>query len=70
MMNGRLTKDNGSKVLNGEELAMELISVISVSYGIALQNLLAAMKDHASVSEAAIHTLKIVYPNLLSVAYY
>ena len=41
--------------------------MLSVNYGIALQQLLAAMKDHVSVNEAAVRTLKIVYPNLLSV---
>ena len=41
--------------------------MISINYGIALQHLLAAMKDRASVNEAAVQTLKIVYPNLLSV---
>ena len=55
------------KSLTGEELARELISVLSVNYGIATQHLLAAMKDHASVNEVAVRTLKIVYPSLLSV---
>ena len=55
------------KSLTGEELARELISVLSVNYGIATQHLLAAMKDCASVNEIAVRTLKIVYPSLLSV---
>ena len=55
------------KSLTGEELARELISVLSVNYGIATQHLLAAMKDRASVNEVAVRTLKIVYPSLLSV---
>jgi len=41
--------------------------VLSVNYGIATQQLLAAMKDRASVNEVAVRTLKIVYPSLLSV---
>ena len=55
------------KSLTGEELARELIAVLSVQYSIGTQQLLAAMKDRASVNEVAIRTLKIVYPNLLSV---
>ena len=42
------------KSLTGEELARELISVLSVNYGIATQHLLAAMKDCASVNEVAV----------------
>jgi len=56
-----------AKSLTGEELARELISVLSVQYSIGTQQLLAAMKDRASVNEVAVRTLKIVYPNLLSV---
>ena len=55
------------KSVTGEELARELISVLSVNYGISTQLLLAAMKDRTAVNETAIHTLKVVYPNLLSV---
>lgn len=56
-----------AKSVTGEELARELIAVLSVQYSIGTQQLLAAMKDRASVNEAAIRTLKIVYPNLLSI---
>ena len=55
------------KSVTGEELARELISVLSVNYGISTQLLLAAMKDRAAVNETAIRTLKVVYPNLLSI---
>ena len=47
------------KSLTGEELAKELMSVLSVNYGIATQHLLAAMKDCASVNEVAVQTLFI-----------
>ena len=56
------------KSLTVEELARELISVLSVNYVIATQHLLAAMKDRASVNKVAVRTLKIVYPSLLSVS--
>ena len=55
------------KSVTGEELARELISVLSVKYGISSQLLSAAMKDRAAINETAVCTLKIVYPNLLSV---
>ena len=55
------------KSITGEELARALISVLSVSYGISTQLLLSAVKDRATVNETAIHTLKVVYPNVLSV---
>ena len=55
------------KSVTGEELAREIISVVSVKYSIPSQLLLAAMKDRAAVNEMAVHTLKIFYPNLLSI---
>ena len=55
------------KSVNSEELARELVSVLSVN-SISSQLLLAAMKDLAAVNEMAVHTLKIVYPNLLSIS--
>ena len=55
------------KSFTSEELARELISVLSVNYGISTQLLLAAMEDRAAVNETAFHTLKVVYPNLLSI---
>ena len=71
-MNGRLYKEliwlqMVVKSVIGEELARELISMLSVNYGISSQLLLAAMKDGAAVNETAIRTLKIVYPNLLCI---
>ena len=56
-----------AKSVTSEELVRELIAVLSVQYSIGTQQLLAAMKDRASINEAAIRTLKIVYPNLLSI---
>ena len=55
------------KSVTGEELIRELISVLSVNYGISTQLLLAAMKDRAAVNETAIRTLKVVYPNILNI---
>ena len=55
------------KSVTGEELARELISVLSVNYSISTQLLLAAMKDRAAVNKMAVRILKVVYPNLLSI---
>ena len=43
-----------AKSLTGEELARELISVLSVTYSITSNSLLAAMRDGASVNNVAI----------------
>ena len=56
-----------SKSLAGEEIARELISVLSVSYSIRQNDLLAAMRDRASTNNVAMHTLKIVYPLVVDI---
>ena len=56
-----------AKSLTGEELARELISVLSVAYSIISNSLLAAMRDGASVNNVAIQTLKIVYPLVIDI---
>ena len=56
-----------AKSVSGEELARELISVLSVTYGIRSNMLLAAMRDGASVNSVAIRTLQVVYPLLIDV---
>ena len=53
------------KSVNGEELARELISVLSVSLGIESHNLLVAMRDGASVNTAAMRIVAVMYPKLL-----
>ena len=56
-----------AKSLTGEELAQELISVLSVTYSIVPTLVVAAMRDRSSVNNVAIRTLKVVYPNLIDV---
>ena len=56
-----------SKSLSGEEIARELISVLSVSFSIGSSDLLASMRDRASTNNVAMQTLKIVYPSLVDV---
>ena len=56
-----------AKSLTGEELARELIHVLSVNYSIRPEQLIASMRDRASVNNVAMKTLSVVYPNLLDV---
>ena len=56
-----------SKSLTGEEIARELINVLSVTYHIRSGNLLATMRDRASSNGVAIRTIKVVYPGIVDV---
>ena len=56
-----------SKSMTGEELAREIISTLSTSYGIESNRLVASMRDRASVNSVAMATLKLLYPSLLDV---
>ena len=51
-----------SKSLSGEEIARELISILSVNYGVQSTQLLGAMRDRASANNVAMQTIKVVYP--------
>ena len=53
-----------SKPLMGEEIASELINVISVTYGLHSKHFLGVMRDQVSTSTVAMQTLKIIYPSL------
>ena len=52
-----------AKSLSGEEIACEIISVLSTSYGINSDRLLACMRDGAAANGVAVRTLSILYPN-------
>ena len=56
-----------SKLLAGEEIARELINVLSVTYSICPINLLAAIRDRTAINNVAMHTLKIVYPLVVDI---
>ena len=56
-----------SKSLTGEEVARELISVLSITYGIRSNHLLAAMRDRASTNNIVMQTLKIAYPSIVDI---
>ena len=55
------------KSLSGDEIACEIISILSTSYGIESNRLLACMRDGASTNGVAVRTLAILYPNMLDV---
>lgn len=55
------------KSLNAEELARQIISAVCVTLSIENNNLVAVMRDGASVNAAAMRTLKIIYPKALDV---
>jgi len=54
-----------TKSLAGEEVAHELIQVLSVNYSIPSNYLIAAMRDRVSVNSVVMKTVKIVYPKYL-----
>ena len=56
-----------TKPMNGEELAHQLLSTLSVEFSIPSGCLLASMRDRASVNNVAIRHLKILYPSLLDI---
>lgn len=58
------------KSMTGEEIARELVNVISVEYGIGVNRLLAAMHDRASANTVAMTTIKVLYPNMFDVGCY
>ena len=55
-----------SKSMSGDEVARELITVLSTQFGVG-PSLLGAMRDRVSVNGAAMRTLKVVYLNVLDV---
>ena len=55
------------KTVCGDEIARELVTILSTELGIAPGNLLAAMRDRASTNQVAVCTLKVVYPYILDI---
>ena len=56
-----------AKSMNAEELAQRLIQCLAVEYGIQPNQLLAAMRDGASVNEAGLRQVMFFFPNILNV---
>ena len=59
-----------AKSLSGEEIAREIISILSTSYSIQSNRLIACMQDGAASNGVAVRTLHILYPTLLDVKCY
>lgn len=56
-----------AKSLSGEEIAREVISLLSTKFGIGPKYLISAMRDRASANNVAMRTIKVVYSNVLDV---
>ena len=56
-----------AKSLIGEEVARELINMLSVQYEIESKYLLGAMRDGASVKNVAMQVVNIEYPDALDI---
>ena len=54
-----------SKSLTGEEIASEVVSCLSVTYGIATDHVITAMRDRASTNNVAMNTSPSGYRVLL-----
>ena len=59
-----------SKSMTGEEIARELISVLSVIYSIKPGGVLGAMRDRASTNNVAMQTMKILHPTIIDIGCY
>ena len=53
--------------MTGEEIAREIINVLSVKMGVAPHLLLVTMRDRASVNNLAMRTINVIYPNMLDI---
>ena len=53
--------------MKGEEVAREPIHILATENTIDPSHLVAAMHDRASVNDAAMKIVKVIYPNLLDV---
>lgn len=56
--------------MTGEELAREILGVCCREYNLSTEQVLAAMRDQASVNNVAIRHIKVMFPNLLDIGCY
>ena len=56
-----------TKSMTGEEIAWELISVLSTCYSTGSNQLLAGLRDRASLNNVAMRAIKILYRHMLDV---
>ena len=55
------------KPLTGDELAREFLTVLCTELGVVCENLLACMRDGASVNGKAMRTIEIMYPKVMNI---
>ena len=55
------------KTMTGEEIAQQIIVILSTEYGISSNLIVAALRVRASVNDVAMRTIKVVYNELLDV---
>ena len=53
--------------MTGEEIAQQIIVILSTEFGISSNLIVVAMRDRASVNDVAMRTIKAVYHELLDV---
>jgi hypothetical protein len=58
------------KSMTGEELARKILGVLCREYKLSTEQVLAAMRDRASVNNVAIRHIKIMFPNLFDILTY
>ena len=54
-----------AKTMTGEEIAQQIIVIVSTEFGIFSNLIVAAMRDRASVNDVVMRTIKVVYNELL-----
>ena len=55
------------KSMTGEEIAREIIQILSVRMGVFSHLIWATMRDSASVNNLAMNTISVIYPNMLDI---
>ena len=53
--------------MSGEQVAHTLLSVLSLTYSVQPHDLIASMRDRASVNDCAVRTIKVLYTNIMDV---
>ena len=56
-----------TKSMSGEEVACQLVTVLSTELGIPSSLVIAAARDHASVNNVAMRTVSVIYDQLLDI---
>lgn len=57
-----------AKSMTGDELAQQIVVVLSTELGIAPHCIVAAMRDRASINDVAMRTIKVLYNQLIDVS--